>query len=760
MGRTNTETRDLGLIGHCSRRVAGRIGMMLRAPNRHLIVAFTVIAGLLYTQHGAWAQGAGRNGLPNMGLTYDISVSVDMETRRFSGQERITWRNPGSRPVDRIPMHLYLNAFANGASTWLTEQRGGRGLRFLDDRLPEDSWGFNEPRKITRVSGDTVRDLTWSAVQPDDGNEADRTLIEIALRRPVAPGETLTLDVTFEGRLPEPIARTGCIPDMCFFAQWFPKLGAFETANLRGGAVDGFAARQFHSSTEFYANFADYTVTINAPTDFTIGATGARTEERGEDGRQIVTYRQNAVTDFAFTVGRFDEYTSTFDPNGEGPTVAVRYLAYADRGFALERAITAVHGSLRVLNEKLGAYPYETLTVVYPPIQGAAVGGMEYPTLFTGIAVDPVFFNPPLDQLGLLETVDIHEFGHQYFQHLLATNEQLEAFMDEGFNSYWEGVIKTELFGKERSGGAIFGRPIDDLLSERSSDTFPRLREALAKSPSNLFYSGTSGTQIYSRPSVTLRTAAGLFGEERLHSVFRTYFQRWRFKHPSYEDFMAVVSQVGGADMEAFLREGFSARRHPDFRVRTASSRPYAAPVGRYERPGDEPLVLTQDNAQDHKSLLITDRARETDGLVWAQITDPGYVRASGTQDGAVSWQSFAPTLGSVDVKTGDADFFETIVRVSGPGWDHLPIDVVFEFEDGVTIQEVWDGRAAWRQYRFLRGAKLKAVRLDPDNKIALDYDIKNNSRLLDPDPDLARDMTAWAGALFQTFLSGLWGAL
>ncbi|MGF1457330.1 MAG: M1 family metallopeptidase [Alphaproteobacteria bacterium] len=725
------------------------------------LIAAHVVSACLVLTAAPQAAAQDRGGLPEVGLTYEIDVTINMEDRTFTGRERVAWRNPGSAPVSSVPLHLYLNAFSNGASTWLTERRGGQGLsRFLADALPEDSWGFNEPDTIRQMVDGEARDTTWTAIQPDDGNERDRTLIRVDLARDVAPGERLVLDIAFTARLPEPVARTGCVPDLCFFAQWFPKLGAFETKGMRGAAEDGFAARQFHASTEFYANFADYTVTVDAPEGFVIGATGKEIERRDGDGRQVVTFEQKAVIDFTFTVGRFDEYTSTFDPNGKGPTVKIRYLPFAGRGFALDRAITAVHGSLRVLNEKLGPYPYDTLTVVYPPAHAIELGGMEYPTLFTGIAVDPILFNPPLNEFSIFETVDIHEFGHQYFQQLLATNEQVDAFMDEGFNSYWEGVIKAELFTKEASGGRMFGRPIDDLLNERDNEGYARLREALGKAPSTLFLRGTGGIQIYPRPSVTLRTAAGLFGEDRLHAVFRAYFERWRFKHPGPEDFMAVVREVGGPEMEAFLREGFAAPRHPDFKIALVRSRALETPTGRYPGEDGEGLIVTAENQDDHAGLIADDRARETGGSVWAQITDPGWTDRTSARAGRVAWQTLTLTEGAVEAQEAGAALFETLVRIEGPAWTHLPIEVVFTFEDGVSVTETWDGRAAWRQYRFVRGAKLAAVRLDPDNKIALDYDISNNSRLMKPDQGLVHDMTAWTGAVFQTLIAALWASL
>src|SRR5262249_31009883 len=141
-----------------------------------------------------------------------------------------------------LALHLYLNAWRNDRSTWLIEQArgGGRDDRGLLGTSPE-RYSFSE---IHRIALDDGTDLTPSLayVSPDDGNPDDRTLVSVALPRPVAPGETLVFRVDFEARFPRAVARTGWKDDYLLGAQWFPKLGV---------ATDtGWNAHQFHAGTE------------------------------------------------------------------------------------------------------------------------------------------------------------------------------------------------------------------------------------------------------------------------------------------------------------------------------------------------------------------------------------------------------------------------------------------------------------------------------------------------------------------------------
>ncbi|MEO1309539.1 MAG: M1 family metallopeptidase [Pseudomonadota bacterium] len=740
----------------------------------------------------AWALAvcsAAAQGLPETNISYKIDVTADPETGDYSGAVLVDWTNPGVSVVTTVPLHLYLNAFSNGSSTWLRE----RGLGRFDTGAGGQAWGFTEPvepeqgrsgvfqRVVQTVEPEPLltpdgepdpayaeddwrsdpytltqlRQLRWKPVQPDDENPHDRSLIEVALAEPVGPGETLSLTIYFTGRLPTPpIARTGCVEDFCFFGQWYPQIGAYETKGVRGAVEDGWAAGQFHGPTEFYNNFADFEVTITAPERFEVAATGRRIAETdADDGMRSTTWSQRAVTNFAFVVAELEEFVDTHDPEGPGGEVEITLVAPPGLDLPTDRAFKAVKGSLDVFGSRIGPYPYDTVTVVYPPVWGGAIGGMEYPTLFTGIFVDPIFEHPLLKDFKGFELVDIHEFGHQYFMGLIATNEREEAFMDEGFNTYWELETLEALYGEESSYGALFGRPLsgEHLVEQQNKDANAEFREGLAKQPSHLFLPGTGGSQIYNRPGATLQTAEKLFGEGALDAVFQEYYRRFAFDHPGTDDFFDTVRDVAGDEMEAFLREGFFAPRSPDYSVERARSTRTSVPAGRYVKRFDEIVEVTPENSVDALEWWLSQDAYEIDGRAVVEVREGGF----DTTPGAVEHVAFEIDRGAAAADHETDVMYTSYVRLGGSAWETLPVEVVFTFSDGAVVRDVWDGRSVWRSYEFVRPGRLLRVETDPEGKIMIDADPTNDAVVLEIPPAATAEAQGWSA-----FIGGLFGVL
>lgn len=692
--------------------------------------------------------------LPPTSIRYRIKVRVDPSTRRLTGDETLTWVNRSSRAVDRVPLHLYLNAFAHMGTTWMKEAEvyfpGWVDRDRLLRRYP-DPWGWNEPTAMQQVVDRAKLEASWRAIQPDDGNPLDRTLIEVRLPRPVPPGESLTLRVVFAGRLPVPIARTGCRPDFCLVAQWFPKIAALDP-HRRGR----FAARQFHAPTEFFADFADYEVTIEAPRGWTVGATGKRRARRVSGAWQRVRHSQRAVHDFAIVLGReLHEARARHRAPGAGGSVDVRYLLPRGLAHQVPRARRAIERALDLFARRVGPYPYETLTVVMPPWPARQTGGMEYPTLITGSPADPLWDRFPVRHFRALEFTLVHELGHQYFYGLLASNEQQEAFLDEGLNSHWDGRAMQALFGERASAGWVLGRPVDavELYRHAMARDRKRVMEPVRRRPSALFYPGSQRDQIYGRSALTLWTAARRFGVPTLDRVFAAYYKRYRFQHPDAEAFLAAARESGGASIAAFLDEAISRERVPDFRVVALTSEEHLPPLGHVVIKKDEVVTVTEQDRQRLAGRLTDPRTRDADGKVWVQITDPGWTRGGGHVDGTVRWVGFERRGGSA---AKPERYYESRARIVGPAWDHLPVTVLLRFDDGVELRERWDGRAAWRGYRVIRGARLAEVRLDESGHIAIDVLPGNNALKREGSRRFTADWTGWLAAVASWIAGGL----
>jgi hypothetical protein len=630
---------------------------------------------------------------------YTIEARLDPEKHTIEGRSVLEWRNTSGTPLATFPFHLYWNAFRNNLST-SARGGGGRGARLKDDR----DFGWTEVRAI-RMLGDAEEDLLPSLryVAPDDGNSDDRTVAEVTTRRPIAPGATARFRIEWSSRIPYgATGRAGWVHDYHFIVQWFPKIGVF----WKGA----WNCHQFHATTEFFADFGVYDVSLTLPRGFVVGATGRlRDKHDNPDGTETLRYMQEDVHDFAWTASRrFLERTGRFDDAGY-PPVDIRLLVQPEHAHLAVRYIEATKIALRSYGAWSAPYPYPNITVV-DPTWGSASGGMEYPTLFTGGAN---VWSPPVLQSP--EGVTIHEAGHQFWYGLVANNEFEEAWLDEGFNSYHDAKASSLALGPEGWGrryfgpgfgrGARSGFPVvaPGVFLSRGEDRGAAMRahgqdDVMARRAWEYRSLESYRINAYGKPALTLQTLEGLVGDETMTRILRTYARRYRFAHPTTEDFIATVAEVTGKDWRWFFDETFFSSGLCDYAI-SVDNRRARVLVGYDEKDG---------------RLVKHERLR------------------SGNDKGP--WDS------------------EVTVRRLGEV--RLPVEVRVEFGDGRTRTETWDGRDRWTRFRYAGSAKVVGAAVDPGGKIALDVKPANNAWIDDTGP-AERAADKWA-ARFLFWLQNL----
>ncbi len=636
--------------------------------------------------------------------SYTIEAAVSAE-HVVTGKETVRFTNRTKASLPDLALHLYLNAWRNDRSTWLLEQRqgGGRPDRGLSAK-DTAHWGWSE---IHRIALDDGTDLTpgLTYVSPDDGNPDDRTLVSVPLPHPVAPGETLVFRVDWEAKFPRAVARTGWKDDYLLGAQWFPKLCA---------ATDsGWNAHQFHAGTEFFADFGDYDVSLTLPKadKGRVGGTGVLKEETELAG-DVVRERFLAedVHDFAFAAcPRFVVVKDTFSGKGL-PNVDIVLLLQPDHRPLRDRYLKAVKVGLEDFGTRYLPYPYPVVTVVDPP-WGSHSEGMEYPTLFVGGGRE---LAPRAAQSP--ESVTVHEYGHQVFYGMLATNEFEEAHLDEGFNTYATLKALEAAYGDPSLVVRFYGLPVTFAgvvvpYPFGVTDRFHRW-EISSRSDAQAVpsYRQLDGNAIrsnaYLRTALLLFSCERTFGEAVWAKVMKTYATRFAFKHPTTADFLAVVKEVAGESAAASVA-GI---------VATAGSVDYAVTsVETHEDSG-----LTGFSGEGSERKFETPRKG-----------------ATGTYLSTVVVQRFGEAV-----------------------W---PVDVVFTFQDGSRLTRPWTGAERWVRWR-LRGPKLVSAEVDPARKCLLDGNTLNNGRRTGPDTRASRAWTArlmfWAQNLLETFsLLGFAGA-
>jgi len=493
------------------------------------------------------------DGLSPRNASYSIDVRLDPAKRTLTGRQTLTWRNISNATATELQFHLYYNAWRDARSTWLREYVLGGGS--LAHRGADD-WGWIDVTAIRLVEIGPGKpgpyDLTPQKrfIAPDDGNRDDRTVMAVALPAPVGPGETIQIEMDWSARVPRTFARTGAIDDYYFLAQWFPKIGVLED--------EGWNCHQFHSGTEFFADYGVYDVRLTVPRGWVVGATGRQADRRDADGGMTThRYRQEDVHDFAWTTSPdYVEHLARFEHQGL-PAVDMRLLLRPEHAGQADRHFAATRAALRYYGEWYGPYPYGHVTVIDPAWQSGA-GGMEYPTLFTAGSrwLAPRQATQP-------EGVTIHEAGHQFWYGVVANNEFEHAWIDEGINTFSTARVIAQAIGRNYHTERFFGGFIPwvhrDLPVSRATDgnrlTGYRLaaESNIPATPSFRYFPGTGGAITYNKTALWLHTLERHLGWPVLRRILATFYERWQFRHPTPDDFFAIVNEVSGRDLTWFF---------------------------------------------------------------------------------------------------------------------------------------------------------------------------------------------------------------
>jgi len=500
--------------------------------------------------------------LPPAAIAYRIDARLDPATRALRGTEEIRWTNTTGATLAALPLHLYLNAFAHQRTTWLSEEQIGR-FDTVDDliaRSPTRGAGSRRSRSST-AAAEGERPLSWRFVQPDDGNPLDRSLAEVTLAAPLAPGETVTLAIAFEGRLPYPIARTGGARDFFLIAQWYPKIG-----------VPG-AARQFHSTTEFFADFADYDVTFPRPLRLArrgVGPAGRAARSRRPAGSSRTASCSARSTTFALVAGsNLAEATSRHTPKGGGPASTSATCSRGDWRRS-SRAAARDRRRARHTQRRGGPLSVRSPDRGFPPSWAQETAGMEYPTFLHRRRRRPRGSALP----GRRAALPGGDAGPRVRARVL-----LRADRDQRAGGGLPRRGVRHLLAGPGDGGAlrrrrVVERPARPAAAARrvsaASRSAPAARRSRSRScalPRGSTPPARSACRSTSGSGRTLTTAERLFGREAIDRVFRAFYRRWVFRHPTFADFVAVAREEAGEPMAAFLTEAFTAARQPDFAV-------------------------------------------------------------------------------------------------------------------------------------------------------------------------------------------------
>jgi hypothetical protein len=521
-----------------------------------LLAAFPLLCALCAAGQVSAVYSPDGKPLSQRVVAYWIEASVNTEAKTLDATESVEFRNSSAQPITSIPFHLYLNAFRPQSTFSQESHRDG-----MDIFYGKDEQGSIDIKSVSLEGyGDVSQSMRF--VAPDDGNQDDHTVIEIALPKPVAPGEAVRLQLAFHDKFPLSVARTGYKRGFIMGAQWFPKAGVLWH--------DQWNCHQYHVDTEFFADFGTYNVNLTLPQRYIVGASGIQTGEKvNSDGTSTLTFRGEDIHDFAWAASPHFQVADDVFVNSLGP-VKLHALVLATNADKRDRYLAALKQSMQKFDEWYGPYPYKQITLIDPE-PGSEIGGMEYPTLITG-GVE--WWEPSWYHYGMDQTT-VHEFGHQYWYGMVASNEFEDPWLDEGINSYSEAKVAASLYGRNTSevnARTIYTSDADgqrlSYLARPDEDPITRLGWKFADSSSY-------GCIVYGKTATALATLEAVLGEQEVRRILRAYFQRYRFQHPTGADFLATIEDVSGRkDLEPYLNQAFNGTDVLDYSVDSLTSEP------------------------------------------------------------------------------------------------------------------------------------------------------------------------------------------
>jgi hypothetical protein len=596
-------------------------------------------------------------------VDYTIEVAVDPANQSLSGTEKVTYYNNSPDDLSSLVIRLYHDAF---------REANARAYRVN----PED---ITEGVQIFRIAVDGEElDL-----ENEQALRRDGTNLELVLPASLASGGQLQLEIDWAQAIPETTIRTGAYDSTSFFlAYWYPQVAVYDD-------LFGWDRLRYDFSTEFYNNLGNYDVTITAPSDFTVLATGQlqnpeevlaepflaryRTAQGTGETTSIIGvddlaegvqhagttwhFRADEVSDFAFCLS--DHYCwDAATQQVEDRDVLIH--SYYNQELAMD-AITVTANQrkmMRHFSEDVPGIPYP-----YPEfctfISGAGGGGMEY----------PMMANNGGPGLG----VTVHEMFHTYFPMYVRTNEKRFAWMDEGWADFNTSFLITRYFEEDDS-------PLFGMFAGQISGTLGSISDLPLMTSTQFMDDTNYGYASYPLPSFLYAVLLQHLGEEQFIACYREYIRRWAQKSPTPYDFMYTFENVSGQDLSWFWKPWFFEFGQVDTRIRSFNRGKLVV-----ENNGNRPVPLTiqvEYNGTEEEEITYSAK-------IWADsdvftVKLPRYKDITGlainynVPDAHLLDNYFPPIQ---EVYQG----FELPVSILGTyGLREFPVEAIFSMQDGV----------------------------------------------------------------------------
>ncbi len=715
---------------------------------------FTQLETLLPTPNNfRTASGAPGHEYWQQRADYNIKVELDEKLNRIIGEETITYYNNSPNPLTYLWLQLDQNIEAPNSDTYKTRtgQFNERMTLGQLNGLLDNS--FDGGHKIQFVRDAAGKDLKYTIVG---------TMMRVDLPQPLPPRTgRISFNIGWYYNIANrqnPATKNGrggyeFFPEdgnsLYTITQWFPRMAVYDDYN-------GWQHKQFLGAGEFTLPFGNYTVAITVPADHIVASTGvlqnpkdvltaeqikrfeqaktatkpvvivtqeeaAQKEKTRATTKKTWIYKADNVRDFAFGSSRkfiWDAMGVKIEGSAHPVIMAMSYYPKEANPLYGQYSTEVVAHTLRVYSKYSIPYPYPIAISV------EASNGMEYPMIcFNYGRPDADGTYSERTKYGAIGVI-IHEVGHNFFPMIVNSDERQWTWMDEGLNSFVQFLTEQEWERDypHRRGPA---RNIVDYMKAGKDVQDPIMTNS--ESVKQL------GDNAYGKPATALNILREtIMGRELFDFAFKTYAQRWAFKHPTPADFFRTMEDASGVDLDWFWRGWFYTTDNVDisldavteFRLDTKDpdvEKPLLAEKARQTRASD---ITLQRNATDLPSVAVERNESLKD---FYNTYDPFSVTLSDRE----AYQRYLASLGPEEREFLQRKQYFYQLDFSNKGGLVMPIILEFEFEDGTKeLQripaEIWRRNNEKVSKVFAFNKPLRQVVLDPYLETA-DVDTENN---------------------------------
>lgn len=523
----------------------------------YFFVGSILFSPLSYSQDFRWQQR----------VEYTMDVRLDVNTHKLTGTQKLVYHNNSGDTLRKVFYHLYWNAFQPGSMMDVRSINISDPDARVKDRiskLKDDEIGYQHIQNLKHDG----KDVSY---------HVDGTILEVTLSRPILPGAKSLFEMKFEAQVPVQIRRSGRNNKEGIaysMTQWYPKMAEYDH---QGWHAYQYVAREFHSP------WGDFNVKITIDPTHVIGGTGqlqnADKIGHGYEKQGAAVKRPSGELTWHFLAKNVIDFAWAADPDYAHDRVEVPggpelHFFYQNNDKTTTNWKKLQEFSVKFfefMNKTFGDYPYESYSI----IQGGD-GGMEYPmcTLIMGEG-----------SLSGLIGVMAHEASHSWYQAVLASNEALYPWMDEGFTDFARQEAMAQLLGSpvitshQPSYASYFGlvsRGLQEPISQHADHYTTNLAYKVA---------------AYSMGTIFLEQLKYIMGEENFYKAMRRYYNTWKFRHPEPNDFIRIMEKVSGLQLKWYMNYWINTTKRIDYSIKNVIENQGSTFV-MLERVGEFPMPL------------------------------------------------------------------------------------------------------------------------------------------------------------------------